>query len=167
MPSSSLLVAPTVIAHMDALAPKSILDVGPGYGKYGVLFREYLATHPRVVGLEAWVPYIDQFRLAGIYDMIIAGDVLHASPEVLTMCDAIYMGDVIEHLDKDAASALLDRIERPVVVCTPEHFFHNPAGLPWTEEHRSHWTLEDFHRTGRVIREDVVYAGLVVTLAGW
>lgn len=166
MPSSSLVIAPEVIAHMAALRPTSILDVGPGFGKYGVLFREYLDTHPHMVALEAWEPYVIEFRLRGIYDEVFIGDVRYASLALLNYCDAVYMGDVIEHLDKSEGMELLSRIEKPIVICTPEHFFDNPEGLPWTETHRSHWTLDDFHTTGRVVREVIVAGGIVVTLEG-
>lgn len=164
MPSSALAVVPTVLNHMVALDPGSVLDVGPGFGKYGVLFREYCPRHPIMVGVEAWEPYVAAHRLTGIYDRLFVADVLTLDDAQLNACDVVYMGDVIEHVDKDEALALLTRIRRPIVVCTPEHFFHNGDNLPWTETHRSHWTLDDFRATGRVQREDVVFAGLVVTL---
>lgn len=164
MPSSALAVVPTVLNHMVALDPTSVLDVGPGFGKYGVLFREYCPRHPRMVGVEAWEPYVVDHRLRGIYDTLFVGDVFDLGDDILNSCDVAYLGDVIEHFDKDRAVDLLARIHCPVVINTPEHFFHNGDNLPWTEEHRSHWTLDDFRATGRVAREDVVFAGLVVTL---
>lgn len=164
MPSSALAVVPTVLNHMVALDPSSVLDVGPGFGKYGVLFREYCPRHPIMVGVEAWEPYVEAHRLRGIYDQLHVGDVLDLDDVTLNACDVVYLGDVIEHLDKDAALGLLQRIRGPVVINTPEHFFHNGDNLPWTETHRSHWTLEDFRATGRVVRDEVVFAGLVVTL---
>lgn len=164
MPSSALAVVPTVLNHMVTLDPGSILDVGAGFGKYGVLFREYCPRHPWVVGVEAWEPYVAAHRLRGIYDHLYVADVLALDDHTLNSCDAVFMGDVIEHLDKDEALALLGRISRPVVINTPEHFFHNGDNLPWTETHRSHWTLDDFRATGRVVREEVVFAGLVITL---
>lgn len=164
MPTSALAVVPTVLNHMVALDPSSILDVGAGFGKYGVLFREYCPKHPTMVGVEAWEPYVADHRLRGIYDHLHVGDVLDLDDYTLNSTDVVFMGDVIEHLEKDRALELLTRIHRPMVINTPEHFFHNGDNLPWTEEHRSHWTLDDFRATGRVQREDVVFAGLVVTL---
>lgn len=157
-------MVPTVLNHMVALDPASVLDVGPGFGKYGVLFREYCPKHPMMVGVEAWEPYVADHRLRGVYDHMYVMDVLDLPVHDLNMCEAVFMGDVIEHLDKDRALELLERIWRPVVINTPEHYFHNGDNLPWTETHRSHWTLDDFRATGRVVREEIVYAGLVVTL---
>lgn len=166
MPTSALAVVPAVIDHMAQLQPSSILDVGPGYGKYGVLFREYLESHPRMWAVEAWEPYVTNFGLRGIYDRVIVADVMTVDVATVNACEAVYLGDVIEHLTKEDGVALLQRIVRPVVVNTPAHFFRNPDGLPWTETHRSHWTLADFEATGRMTRGDIVEAGLVVTLAG-
>ncbi len=164
MPSSALVVAPTVIAHMHAINPGSVLDIGAGYGKYGVLFREYLDQHPRVVAIEAWQPYVHAHRLHGIYDDVHVLDVMTASDQLLNSCDAAYLGDVIEHLTKDDGLALLERIRCPIVINTPVHFFDNPDGLPWTETHRSHWTRDDLKATGRLGRFDVVHSGIVATL---
>ncbi len=41
MPSSRPNTIPTVIHLVRQLKPKSILDVGVGFGKWGHLFREY------------------------------------------------------------------------------------------------------------------------------
>lgn len=164
MPSSALAVVPTVLNHMVTLDPGSILDIGAGFGKYGVLFREYCPRHPRVVGVEAWEPYVANHRLRGIYDDLLVCDVMELNSHLLNVCEAVFLGDVIEHLTKTDGLDLLARIDRPVVINTPEHFFHNGDGLPWTETHRSHWTMADFEATGRLIRQDNVFAGLVVTL---
>lgn len=164
MPTSALVVAPTVITHMHAINPGSVLDIGAGYGKYGVLFREYLDRHPRVVAIEAWQPYVDAHRLHGIYDEVHVTDVMDAGDDLLNSCDAAYLGDVIEHLTKDDGLAILERIRCAVVINTPLHFFHNPDGLPWTETHRSHWTRADFENTGRLAKYDEPHGGIVATL---
>ena len=41
MPSSRPNTIPTVIHLVRQIKPKSILDVGVGFGKWGHLFREY------------------------------------------------------------------------------------------------------------------------------
>jgi len=164
MPSSALAVVPTVLNHMVSLDPASVLDVGPGFGKYGVLFREYCPKHPTMVGVEAWEPYVVDHRLRGIYDHLYVADVLDLDEHTLNSCDVVFLGDVIEHLELDRALDLLNRIRCPIVINTPEHFFHNGDNLPWTETHRSHWTMDMFEVTGRLIRQDNVFAGLVVTL---
>ncbi|TFG49181.1 MAG: hypothetical protein E4H38_05340, partial [Gemmatimonadales bacterium] len=76
MPTSSLLVAPTVIAHVCEVAPRTILDVGPGHGKYAVLFREYVPTVEEVHACEGWEPYVYDFNLGCLYESIYVQDVM-------------------------------------------------------------------------------------------
>lgn len=166
MPSSALVVWPTVIAHLEQLRPTSVLDVGCGHGKAAVLLREYLPTVSQVGGVEAWVPYIEQFGLTALYDDIYPLDILTMSRDLINSYDVVLMGDVLEHLTTGDGLALLMEVTRPVVISTPQHFFHNPEHLPWTETHRSHWTWQDFHDTGRLDRYDLVHGGQVVTLRG-
>ena len=70
MPTSVLLLAERAVTLAATITPtpRTVLDVGAGYGKYGVLLREYLDPTPEVWGVEAWPPYVDAHRLAGIYD---------------------------------------------------------------------------------------------------
>lgn len=173
MPSSSLLVAPMVL-HLVNTVPKvgkhlRVLDVGPGWGKYAVLLREYVDPEISVVGLEAWNPYIRKHRLDRLYDPILQGDVCDQTSEYLASFDVVMMVDVIEHIDKEAGTELLARMPTWLVVSTPRDFFHNPAGLPPTEKHRSHWTIEDFEETGRLDQIDMsLYeqiGGIVVRLS--
>ena len=56
---------------INALQPRSILDVGCGFGKYGMLLREYLDVwherydkerwQVRIVGIEAFEQYRNPF----------------------------------------------------------------------------------------------------------
>ena len=78
------------------------------------------------------------------------------------------MVDVIEHLEKIPALDLLARIRGRVVISTPELFFEQGGpgtGLPDSEIHRSHWTLDDFDRTGRMDVGRIEQGGVVVRLA--
>jgi hypothetical protein len=166
MPTSNLYVAPFALEHSEALKPSTIMEIGPGYGKYARLHFEYLSTHPVSDCIEAWEPYIEEFGLRGIYRNVYIADVLAVDPDLLNSCDMVFGGDVIEHLIKEDGLALLDRITVPSVWVTPLGFFHNPHGLPWTETHRSHWTREDFENTGRVKRYEESFTAHVVTLLG-
>lgn len=168
MPTSNLALAPLALSYLqDALtgSPQpTVLDVGPGHGKYGVLITEYLDPTPTVDAVEAWLPYIHQFRLAGIYRHVYASDVLDLPPATLNAYDCLFLGDVLEHLDKQAALDLIARTTTHLVIVTPEHFFHNGDNLPWTETHRSHWTLDDFHHTRRLLRGETHLGGVIAHL---
>jgi 2-polyprenyl-3-methyl-5-hydroxy-6-metoxy-1,4-benzoquinol methylase len=156
MPTSALQLAPHVIAHVwevhqELGRPISVLDVGPGFGKFGLLFREYVegidhgSAFSRLDAVETEPRYLARFRwLPEIYDRVIVADVCALSDTELDY-DLIVMAEVLEHLDRDAALHLLGRIPGRVVISTPRAFFDNPEADEWeSERHRSHWTPEDF-----------------------
>jgi cyclopropane fatty-acyl-phospholipid synthase-like methyltransferase len=168
MPTSVLLVAERAITFAGTIqpAPRRILDVGPGWGKYGVLLREYLDPTPMWVdAVEAWPPYIVDHRLEGIYDTVHHGFAEDLDDVLLMDYDLVTMGDVIEHMEKDAALDFLSRCPGWVVIATPVVHFHTDEGLPPTEAHVSHWTMDDFNKTGRVNRHEVSYGALIVRLS--
>jgi len=166
VPTSNLAVAPLVLWYVEEVEHEHVLDVGPGWGKYAVLLREYLNTKPRRVdAVELHEPYVDAHRLRVLYDDVLVGDVLDLTDEQLAAYDLVLMVDVIEHLNKQPALDLLARIPGRVVACTPVTFFSNGPGLPESETHRSHWTIADFAGTGRLERHEQQHGGLVVRLA--
>src|SRR3972149_759069 len=87
MPSSRPELIPFVINLVMQLQPRSILEIGTGFGEYGFLFREYLdiwgaAADParlsrenwqvRIDGIECFAPYISDLQRR-IYNRIIIG----------------------------------------------------------------------------------------------
>jgi 2-polyprenyl-3-methyl-5-hydroxy-6-metoxy-1,4-benzoquinol methylase len=166
MPTGVLLVAERAVTFAGTVnpPPRKILDVGCGYGKYGVLLREYVEGHPSVDGVEAWEPYVEPHKLRGIYDNLYVEDVCGLSQEILDQYDMVVMGDVIEHIGKHQALELLSRIKGWVVIATPFDHFHTDEGLPPTEAHISHWTTEDWINTGRLDLHEVFQGSHVVRL---
>lgn len=166
VPTGVLLVAERTVTLAGTVqpAPKRILDIGCGYGKHGVLLREYVHPTPIVDGIEAWEPYVDAHRLRGIYDHLIVGDALDLAADELAPYDMVVMGDVIEHMGKDAAVDLLGRIPGWVIIATPVIHFHTDEGLPPTEAHVSHWTRADFEDTGRLDHYEERYGAIICRL---
>lgn len=167
MPTGVLLVAERTVTLAGTVqpAPRTILDIGCGYGKHGVLLREYVHPTPQVHGIEAWEPYVKPHRLEGIYDHLRVGDALELTSHELAQYDMVVMGDVIEHMEKDAALALLQRIPGWVIIATPVNHFHTDEGLPPTEAHVSHWTRDDFEGTGRVDWYEERYGAIITRLS--
>jgi SAM-dependent methyltransferase len=164
MPTSALELAPASVHLVWETKPKRILDIGCGAGTYGVLLRAFLEGPPRVDGCEAWEPYFATYHLTGIYDQMYAQDATTLDDATLALYDTVFMGDVLEHIAKDDALALLARIPGWVVINTPLLFFHNGEGLPHTEAHVSHWDKEDFQKTGRLDYYEVRLQGQLVRL---
>ena len=166
MPSCRPTIVPLVVHLVRQLKPRSILDVGIGFGKWGHLFREYSdileAEHDpsryqkqnwqvRIEGIEAHAPYVTPMHVF-LYDRIYIGDatVLIRS---LSTYDVIFLGDVIEHLEKDVGMELLrealEHASKAVIVSTPKYETgqEDLCGNEF-ERHRSLWTAADFRRAG-------------------
>lgn len=149
MPSSFVdSFAPIVKVLIDR-APRRVLEIGPGWGKYGLACREYLHDLEVLDAIE-----VPQGRLptqAAIYDMVYIGDVRDTPGHLYWGYDLVLMVDVIEHLYLADAHRLLDTVQHAgadVLVATPklwmeQHDDHNPH-----ETHLSHWSWDEFSPHG-------------------
>lgn len=143
---------------MRNLRPRSILDVGCGFGKYAMIFREYLDIEQgryekhkwqtRIVAVETYASYITALHRY-VYDKIIISDILDIDFGKDEKFDLIFMGDVIEHLEKRDALELLDTlpgdrllISTPTVTGDKDRYY---AEVP-SEHHRSEWEAKDFRK---------------------
>lgn len=146
MPTSNLALAPVALTLIANLGARSVLDIGPGFGKYGLLIREYL-NHPpdRIDAIEAEPTYVERFTwLGSVYDNVRVGDGASLTAAELAPYDLVLLFDSLEHIEKERALALLDRCPGYVAVVTPEEFFEQHVeGVP-SEDHVSHWTAAEF-----------------------
>lgn len=104
MPSSDPIAIPKIISIVKILNPRSILDVGCGTGKYGLLFREYLDINYNRLNPASWQIIIDAVEIDEsyltpvhefIYNNVWNADWLkHSVPDGY---DIIFLGDVLEH----------------------------------------------------------------------
>ena len=149
MPSSKSWQIPWVVDLIAREQPASVIDVGAGYGKFGVLAREY-ASPQRVDAVDVNPPRYP------VYDHVYLGDVRDLErllPAETPRYDLALFVDVIEHLEKPQAWRVLDvlaRRARRVLVSTPWGFRaqHDPE-LPF-ETHLSGWYPWEFGRHFRV-----------------
>lgn len=178
MPTGHESTIPITIKLVKELNPKTIIDVGIGFWKYGLLFREYLwcmngkilpaESELRIMGIEAEPRYI--YHQEAWYDHIYIGDVVtfmlqyqDTPVDELDMVNLVFMADVFEHLTKgDALNVLAFFKERSkaIVIMTPLRFFESHVeGFP-TENHRSHWTVQEFNDLGfeAFVENDVLFA---------
>lgn len=142
-----------------SLQPKSALDVGTGFGKWGFLLREYLdAWHGRtqkadwrakIDGVEAFPGYISDLQM-GIYDHIYQMPIeLVIKSRWLEDYELILMAEVLEHLDRKTGETVLRGLWdhcKHLIVTTPTYesgqgeIHSNPY-----EEHKSLWSPEEIH----------------------
>jgi hypothetical protein len=114
MPYSSDVFKNTVIEHIKYVNYKKrnakILDVGPGAGFYG----EQLKNHFYIDCIEIHEPYVNTFSLNEKYNNVHVGDILDFDYDGY---DYIIMGDVLEHIKKDSAKDLINKITEKNIKC--------------------------------------------------
>jgi hypothetical protein len=179
MGTSFLNQIPHVVGVVQQLRPTRILDIGKGFGKYGMLFHEYIGldtesridpsksvrcqSRIRVDAVEPdpdlMLPHLDHYYATVYHDRI--EDVYRQ----LSGYDLVLMADVIEHLDKAAGETILRHFVQSsavVVISTPIYFFSQSLYKSKFEEHRSFWAIRDFRRFGHVIRQRIGDGGIYV-----
>jgi len=143
----------TVIGN---LKPATILDIGCGFGKYGVLMREYLELwqgrlqpdtwQTKIVGIDAFAGYHNPIW-DFVYDCVHVGDAKTILPTLGTF-DATLIADVIEHFEKEDALALIKiclQKSRILIISTPRDFYSQGESFGnHYETHRCLIQLQDF-----------------------
>jgi len=160
MPTSSHKHISDVIEKTFSLNPKSFLDVGCGFGKWGFLVREYCDIYhgryfpdswqTRIDAIEAFASYISPHHKY-IYNKIYLETVEEYIKKNKQKYDVILAGDVIEHMKKkdglNMIGELLDRSKQALIVAIPlsrEGEPHQGSVFKNSyERHRSHWSKLD------------------------
>ena len=142
------------------LDPKSILDIGIGFGRWGILFREFLEIwgernytgkwNRQIDGVEGFPGYIKDYHKY-FYDNIFIEEALSFMRKLDTNYDLINCGDVIEHFEKRDGIELIElALEKGKNV-----LINIPIGSNWEqdainnnefERHRSQWSISDFEK---------------------
>lgn len=140
------------------LNPKSILDIGVGFGRWGILFREFLeiwenakykGDWDRIIdGVEIFPGYIKDYHKY-FYNNIYIEDALDFLRRTGSKYDLINFGDVIEHFTKKEGEELIElSLEKGKYV-----LINIPIGKHWAQQgtednpyeaHKSVWYNNDF-----------------------
>jgi SAM-dependent methyltransferase len=146
MPSSYLGNVPVIVRTMARLDPARVLDVGPGYGRYGFLFRERVDDFrwERVLhGVDVFPDYMQRSGVSALYDRMYEGDFLEV--EFDEQYDLVLLIDVLEHFTEDDGGRALEKalaLAPTVLIATPIGYEQGEMyGNPY-EEHRSEWPTE-------------------------
>lgn len=137
---------------------KSLLDVGVGFGKFGVLAREFLDIRLKRYYKEDWVALIDGIEIFMdytnpiyhyIYNNVFYGDALKMAP-FLHNYDIIIMSEVLEHLPKEDGVELLkilyEKANIGISLSFPGIWKPSDAHSRWPNPHEGHqclWTGEE------------------------
>jgi hypothetical protein len=156
LPSSPHYTISKIMDVVLKLDPYSILDIGTGFGKYGVLCREYLELWDgrqnyheflrKIDGVEAHGKYITPLHRF-VYNNIYSEDVLTLINRIDYKYDLSLLIDVFEHFDKPAGRLLLEKLlskSKGVLISIPKkpsaqkNAFNNDY-----ETHRAKWTRKE------------------------
>lgn len=149
MPSSTLVAIEPVLQLIIDLNPMSILDMGIGFGKWGLLAREYLETYRhgvverpdwkvRIDGIEIFEPYVQEHQRAVYSNLYIADlDSPEARQWLARSRYQLYIAmDVLEHLRnwKELLKAVPKG--RAIIAAVPEG--ESPQGPVFGNVHETH-----------------------------
>ena len=163
MPSSNHNQISKIMDLVTALNPQSVLDIGVGFGKYGVLCREYLELWDgredykkflrKIDGIEAFTEYLTPLH-EFIYNKIYIGNALDVLGQLDGGYDLVLLIDVLEHFDKKDGEILIKKIlsrSKGMIISIPkdigvqEDVFCNPY-----EQHKASWTKKELSRFGEI-----------------
>ncbi len=180
MPISDYRHIPQVLDEVYALQPETVLELGIGFGKWGVLLREVLdAMYGRcckhqwkrkIAGVDAWGWYRNPSW--DVYDEVFIGDFsdYDKKDNPFEKFDLVMMMDSLEHLTPEVGRPFLRSLvekNKHVIISVPNGYMPQD-GSPYGNEYENHrWTfngLEEFQFPGTKL----LYQGLctVVSIPG-
>jgi hypothetical protein len=153
MPVSAVVFDQHITALIERMRPASVLDIGPGAGKYGKIvkaLREGGLDIPSLAAVEIDPAYIEHFKLQEIYDVVQLGDA-SLLPDVGPDAewDLVILGDVLEHFRKSRGVDLIDYLfyrTKYIVLVVPIDYIQGAWEGHHAEAHISTWYPSDFAR---------------------
>ncbi|MDP2282774.1 MAG: class I SAM-dependent methyltransferase [Pseudohongiella sp.] len=170
MPFSQSSQLSSIVGFLETSQPKSILDVGTGFGQYGFLARtniehfnlfevngaiarkrERSEWNIVIDGIEAFKDYITPVHEYA-YNNIFIGNALDVLPTLTRRYDVVLAIDILEHFDKDEGRQFIELLKHvcsgSVLVSTPKEFIEQHIEANPYEDHRSCWSLADLQACG-------------------
>ena len=161
MPTSHYCQISKILDLIVMLDPKSALDIGVGFGKYGMLCREYLELWNRREGYDKFMRKIDGVEVFDkyitpmhrfVYNNIYIGDASSVIDKLDFTYDLVLLIDVLEHLSKTEAIILVNKLlkkHKGVLISVPKDIgkkwpaFNNPY-----EVHKEQWSKRELSKIG-------------------
>lgn len=158
MGTSNWQQIPFCIEALLELSPMRVLDVGVGFGRWGMLVREFCEEwkgrfhrehwQVHLEGIEVFPKNVEEYHHL-FYDWVHIGDAAEILENMDASWDLVIFGDVLQEWDKDTAGQMLHTaLDRSAYVLV-----NIPLGPGWErgplygnpyEEHRSTWELDEF-----------------------
>jgi len=122
-----------------------VLDVGAGEGTYAKLKVE---GQQEWTAVEVWAPYVEEYELRRKYDRVVVADAYYVDYPMLGRFDLAFLGDVLEHMPKDRAVSVVDRVldvTRQAVISIPVVPFAQDEieGNPYQRHVKTDWNHDE------------------------
>lgn len=104
MPFSATEFDSEIELYFRLIRHESIVDIGPGKGKYGRMLRR-VQPRTKLIGIELDAGDVEQYKLRELYDEVWVSDAADLMNDPDRTFDAVIIGDCIEHMRK--ASGLI------------------------------------------------------------
>lgn len=137
--------------------PQSVLDIGAGFGKYGLLCREYLELWDGRQNYSEFLRRIDAVEIFGnyvtpvyefVYNNTYSQDIVQLAETLNFNYDLVLIIDVLEHLTKERGIVVLTKLlskNRGLIISTPKKPSDQKDAFDNIyETHRSRWTKKEF-----------------------
>lgn len=147
MPYSDSCFDKKVLSIVSELKPKTVLDVGPGAGKYAGMIRS-VSSKTRIEAVEIDKKYIKKFKLNDLYDKVHTSSIQKfVDSHHDSNYDLVIFGDVIEHLKKSEGVDVLNFFvyrSKHIIIQWPHAYLQNAWEGHVHESHISVWGKSDF-----------------------
>src|SRR5205823_8415333 len=116
--SSNWQQIPFCVEALLAIAPLRVLDLGVGFGRWGMLVREFCEEWQGRVHRENWQVWLEGIEVFGknieeyhhlIYSWIHIGDAADFVRDTTDRWDLVMIGDVLQEWPRDDAQGVLER----------------------------------------------------------
>ena len=158
--SSNIPVILDIIAKVN---PKSVLDIGSGFGKFGLLTRELLLSikaektgeiYPKddleIDSVEEADYFLEKQAHKDIYNDVYPVNVLNLKGEFFNTYDLVLLIDVVEHWDKQKAIDWLNSINANILISTPKRVSYYKLKYYGSRKHECQFTAQEFKDMGMV-----------------
>lgn len=142
MPRSDPEPRSWVIDKIKSIDPYTILDIGAGEGTWADLLNH---LNKQIDAIEVFKPYIEKYGLRKKYDSVFNVNVLDWDD---FNYDLVILGDVLEHMTKDEAITLMERVAssaKYAIITIP--IIHFPQGIeennPFERHIKDDWTHQE------------------------
>jgi hypothetical protein len=153
---------PAIVTLVGSLKSKAILDIGPGFGKFGLLFREALLSMTAEKGdllphanfkidcVESCEYFWNLPWHQSLYDRHFHQDLFSIDLSIISAYDLVVLIDVVEHGPK---GVWLDWIRGIRAVGKPKILISTPKKVVFYQEHyygkdcplhQTQWNVSDF-----------------------